>query len=270
LAKRAKKGLPSLSELISLETKKALITGSGTGIGAAIAYRFAEAGAKLELVDIDEEKLNRVKKNLRRFDTEIALHKVDLSRKEEIDALWNTLRGREPDILVNNAGIYPSKPFLNVDEAFLRKVMEVNLTAVFWMCQQMIRRRIKKRGTIINTGSIEAVMPLKEGMAHYDLSKAGVMVLSRALASEYGRHGFRINVLVPGGIWTQGTKGLAKEALKFKSNIVKSGIEYRMRTPFGRMGKPDEVARMALVLASDLSSYVNGALVVVDGGFLSA
>jgi 3-oxoacyl-[acyl-carrier protein] reductase len=171
---------------------------------------------------------------------------------------------------VNNAGIYPSKPFVDVDEAFLEKVMDVNLYSVFWMCQHMIRGRIKKGGTIINMGSIEAVMPLKESLSHYDISKAGVMVLSRALASEYGKRGFRINVLVPGGIWTQGTRSLAKEAMKFKTDIIKSGIEYKMRTPLNRMGQPDEIARMALVLASDLSSYVNGTLVVVDGGFLSA
>ncbi len=134
----------------------------------------------------------------------------------------------------------------------------------------MIKSRLKKGGVIINTGSIEAVMPLKEGLSHYDISKAGVMVLSRALASEYGKHGFRINVLVPGGIWTRGTKSIAKDALKLNVGIVKSGIEYNMRTPLGRMGRPDEVARIALVLATDLSTYMNGALVAVDGGFLSA
>jgi 3-oxoacyl-[acyl-carrier protein] reductase len=96
------------------------------------------------------------------------------------------------------------------------------------------------------------------------------MVLSRALASEYGRHGFRINVLVPGGTWTQGTKSVAKEAVKLKLNVIKSGIEYNLRTPMRRLARPDEVGRMALVLASDLASYVNGALIVVDGGFLSA
>ena len=132
----------------------------------------------------------------------------------------------------------------------------------------MIKSRLKKGGVIINMGSIEAVMPLKEELAHYDISKAGIMVLSRALASEYGKHGFRINVLVPGGIWTSGTKSLAKEAMKLKLKVVKTGIEYSMRTPQGRMGKPDEIARMALVLASDLSSYVNGTLIVVDGGIL--
>jgi 3-oxoacyl-[acyl-carrier protein] reductase len=113
-------------------------------------------------------------------------------------------------------------------------------------------------------------MPLKEELSHYSISKAGVIVLSRTLASEYGKHGFRINVLIPGGIWTSGTKNLAKDVFTLKLNLVKSGIEYNIRTPLGRLGKPDEIACMALVLASNLSSYVHGALVAVDGGFLSA
>ena len=270
LKKKSRSSLTPLIELISLKKRKALITGSGAGIGRAIAYRFAEAGADLELVDINEESVSTVKRDLEQFNVEINVHRVNLAKKEEIDALWKKLDGREPDILVNNAGIYPSKPFLDVDEAFLKKVMEINLNSVFWLCQHMITTRLKKGGVIINMGSIEAVMPLKQDLCHYDISKAGIMVLSRALASEYGRHGFRINVLVPGGTWTQGTKSLAKEAVKLKFNVIKSGIEYNMRTPLGRLAKPDEIARMALVLASDLSSYVNGTLVAVDGGFLSA
>jgi NAD(P)-dependent dehydrogenase (short-subunit alcohol dehydrogenase family) len=270
MMEKARSGLTPLLELVSLKNKRALVTGSGTGIGEAIACRYAEAGANLELVDIYEERLNKVKEDLKKFGTEIGIHKINLCKKEEIDALWKKLEGREPEILVNNAGIYPSKSFLKVEEPFLKNVMDVNLNSVFWMCQHMIRSRLKKGGIIINMGSIEAVMPLKEGLSHYDISKAGVMVLSRALASEYGRHGFRINVIVPGGIWTSGTKNVAKEAMKLNPNVLMSGIEYNMRTPLGRMGKPDEIARMALVLASGLSSYVNGAMIVVDGGFLSA
>ncbi len=221
-------------------------------------------------MDVDEERLVKVKENLQQFKVEICLHKTDLSKKIEIDNLWKTLIGKEPDILVNNAGIYPSMCFLDVEEAFLQKVLDVNLKSVFWMCQQMIKGRSKKGGVIINMGSIEAIMPLKQDLCHYDISKAGVMALTRALASEYGKRGFRINVLVPGGVWTEGTKGVAKDVLKFKPSIVKTGIEYGLRTPLGRMGAPDEIARMALVLATDFSSYVTGALIVVDGGFLSA
>ncbi len=270
MMKNTKSNWLPLSNLVSLEDKKALVTGAGTGIGQAIARRFAEAGADLELVDINEESLSEVQEEIEEFNVKVRIHKVDLSAHDEIDSLWNKMKREEPDILVNNAAIYPSKSFLEVDEKFLKKVMDVNLNSVFWMCQSMIKSRLKQGGVIINTGSIEALMPLKEGLCHYDISKAGVIVLSRALASEYGKCGFKINVLVPGGIWTQGTKNVAKEALKFRLDIVKSGIEYNMRNPLGRMGNPDEVARMALVLASDLSSYVQGALIIVDGGFLSA
>ncbi len=108
MKKKAKTSLTPLSELVSLRNKRALITGSGTGIGEAIANRFAEAGADLELVDVNEERLNKVKEELEQFSIKIDIHKVDLSKKEQIDALWKKLEGKEPEILVNNAGIYPS------------------------------------------------------------------------------------------------------------------------------------------------------------------
>lgn len=264
------KKLKPLSKLVSLKEKTALITGAASGIGKAIAYRYAEAGANLQLVDVNEEKLAKAKEEFSECGVDILIHKVDLSKKDAIDSLWNRLRGREPDILVNNAGIYPLKDFLKLDPAFLEKVMNINLNSTLWMCQHMIRSRMKRGGIIINVGSVEAVMPFKEDLVHYDISKVGVIVLTRALAAEYGRNGFRINALVPGGVVTSGTKRLAKEALKLNFGIIQSGIEYRQRLPMGRLGQPDEIARMALVLACDLSSYVHGTLVAVDGGFLSA
>jgi 3-oxoacyl-[acyl-carrier protein] reductase len=122
---------PPLNTLISLNGKRALITGSGAGIGSAMAYRFAEAGANLELVDINEQALRVLKENLGTFNVEINAYKADLSNKKDIDTLWEKLSGKEPDILVNNAGIYPTKPFLEVDESFLRKTMSLNLESVF-------------------------------------------------------------------------------------------------------------------------------------------
>lgn len=107
-------------------------------------------------------------------------------------------------------------------------------------------------------------------MAHYSVSKAGVIALTRALAKEHGKHGFRINAIMPGGIITPGTKAIAKEIFHFKVNLLKVGVEFRQRLPIGRPGQPDEVACVALVLASDLSSYVHGATIPIDGGFLSA
>lgn len=262
--------LESLSELISLKGKKALITGSALGIGKAMAYRFAEAGADLELVDMNERGLRTVAKWLSGFEVEINIHKVDLSSEEEINALWERLKGKEPDILVNNAGIYPFRDFLEVDDAFFSKVMDINLKSALLMCQHMIKRRLKKGGVIINIGSIEAIIPFAEGMAPYSISKAGVMALTRSLAREYGKNGFRINAIIPGGIITPGTKAVAKEVTQLRLSLLRTGVLFSTRLPLKKGGQPDEVARIAVVLASDLSSYVHGALIPVDGGFLSA
>ena len=262
--------LRALPELISLKGKRALITGSAAGIGRAMAYRFAEAGANLELVDIDHERLAATKKELASFGTEVNVHETDISKQEEIDRLWEKLGRDGPDILVNNAGIYPFKEFLDVDESFYKRVIETNLDSVYWMCQKMISRRLKLGGVIINVGSIEAVLSFKEDLAHYSVSKAGVIALTRALAKEHGKHGFRINAIVPGGIITRGTKRAAKGIFRLNFGLIKTGIEFKQRLPIGRLGQPDEVACMALVLACDISSYVHGAAIPVDGGFLAA
>jgi 3-oxoacyl-[acyl-carrier protein] reductase len=259
-----------LSELIYLKGKKALITGSALGIGKAMAYRFAEAGADLELVDINGRGLRTVAEELSKFKARIYTHKLNLSSKQEIVALWEELKGKEPDILVNNAGIYPFKDFLEVDDAFFSKVMDINLKSALLMCQQMIKSRLKKGGVIINVGSIEALVPFVEGMASYSISKAGVIALTRSLAREYGKNRFRVNAIIPGGIVTPGAKAVAKEVTQLRLGLLRTGVLFSTRLPLRRGRQPDEVARIALVLASDLASYVHGALIPVDGGFLSA
>ncbi len=262
--------LKSLPELLSMKGKTTLITGAAGGIGRAMALRFAEADAGLELVDINEEALKLLREELLSLTPQVNVHRVDLAHKEEIDVLWGKLRGKEPDILVNNAGVYPFKNFLEVDGVFLDKVVAVNLRSAFWMCQHMIKGRSKRGGVIINIGSIEAIMPFCNDLAHYSISKAGVIALTRALAREYGKSGFRINAIVPGGIMTPGTKEVAKEITKLKFGVLRTGLDYWRRLPLGRGGQPDEVARVALFLAGGLASYVHGVLIPVDGGFLSA
>lgn len=262
--------LRKVVDLINLEGKRALITGAAVGIGRAIAIRFAEAGVCLELVDIDEVNLLKTMKTLNDYPVEVATHTLDVSDSEQRKALWEGMNESLPDILVNNAGIYPFKDFLDVDEALYEKVLAVNLDSVYWMCQEMIGRRLKQGGVIINLGSIEAVLPFKEDLAHYSVSKAGVVALTRALAKEHGKDGFRVNALLPGGVITEGTKEAAKGIFRFRFDLIKTGLEFRKRLPIGRLGKPDEVACMALVLASDISSYVHGAAIPVDGGFLAA
>jgi 3-oxoacyl-[acyl-carrier protein] reductase len=261
---------PPLEQILSLRGKQALITGAAAGIGKAIARRYAEAGATLHLVDVNATKLAEVAAELSAYSTSIQTHVLDLSDKPSVTKLWASLHGNEPEILVNNAGIYPEKPVLEIDEAFYRKVMEINLDSVFWMCQEMVARRLKRGGIIINIGTIESILPFKDGLAHYAMSKAGVVALTRALAKEYARHGFRVNALLPGGIVTEGTKAVAKQLLQLKLGLLKVGYDFQQRLPVGRVGHPDEVARMALVLATDLASYVHGSVIPVDGGFLSA
>ena len=260
----------SLNQLISLKGKRALITGAAAGIGKAIAARFAEAGADLDLVDVDDKGLTTVKRDLAGAGIRIKLHIVDLSHKEEIDQLWTELGEAGPDILVNNAGIYPFKDFLDVDAAFYERVMKINLEAVYWMCQHLIERRLKLGGVIVNVGSIEAILPFKEDLAHYSVSKAGVIALTRALAKEHARDNIRVNAIVPGGILTQGTMAAVKQIFRLQFGLIKTGIQFKQRLPVGRFGQADEVARMVLVLASDLATYMHGAIVPVDGGFLSA
>lgn len=260
----------SLSDLFSLSGKRALVTGAAAGIGKAIASRFADAGAALELADIDQESLVATGEELSGLGRSVNMHTLDISDREQRAELWKKLGDPAPDILVNNAGIFPFRDFLDVDEEFYERVLAVNLDSVYWMCQEMIGRRLKQGGVIINLGSIEAVMPFKEDLAHYSVSKAGVIALTRALAKEHAKDGFRVNALLPGGIVTEGTKDVARGLLRGRFDLIKTGIEFKQRLPIGRMGKPDEVALMALVLASDVSSYVHGTAIPVDGGFLAA
>ncbi|MFZ1756403.1 MAG: SDR family oxidoreductase [Caldilineaceae bacterium] len=259
-----------LDKLISLHGKQALVTGAGTGIGRAIAYRLAEAGADLILVDIHRQNLEIVRDELATFRTQITIHQVDISQHEARQEMWQQIAGDKPDILVNNAGIYPFKDFLDVDEALAARIFDTNLNSVIWLCQEMIRRRFKIGGAIINIASIEAILPFKEDLAFYSVSKAGVIALTRALAKEHARHGFRVNVVLPGGIVTPGTLSAAKDIFPMRLGLLKTGYDFKQRLPIGRFGQPDEVARIVLVLASELASYVHGAVIPVDGGFLSA
>ncbi len=262
----------SLVDMIYMSGKKVMITGGGGGIGLAAAKRFAEAGADLYLVDLDRRKLSQARRSIQaEFDVDVEIIKADLSRKEEIDALWKDIEESEPDVLINNAGIYIFRDFLEIDEEFLDKAMKVNFESVLWMCQHFIRRRLKVGGVIINVGSIEAIMPFAFGLVHYDAGKTSVLALTRALARDFSRKGFRVNAVIPGGIETPGVKKLKKETItNLKIDMMKLGMDFKSRLPMGRFGDPDEVARVMVFLASDLASYITGALIPVDGGFLSA
>ncbi len=263
--------LPPLKELISLRSRRALVTGAAAGIGQAIAYRLAEAGADLVLLDVQEEALQSAAEALRkRFGVQVLTARVDLTRKEEIDAFWSHLEGPVPDVLVNNAGIFPFERFEHLSEELYRRVLQINLDAVLWMCQHFVRRRGKQGGVVVNVASIEALLPFMDGLVHYGVSKAGVVALTRGLAREYAHKGFRFNVVVPGGVLTRGFRNVLKEVLRGRLRFLLAGRRFLQRLPARRFAHPDEVARAVLFLCSDMATYVHGALLPVDGGFLSA
>lgn len=263
--------LPRMERLLSLEGRAALITGAAAGIGRAVAYRFAEAGARLFLLDVNQEKLEETQRELKKtFGQEINAFRIDLGDKAQIDAFWAALPDPVPDTLINNAGIFPFRRFEDLDEDLYRRVMQVNLDAMVWMCHHFIRRRWRRGGIIVNVASIEALLPFMEGLAHYSASKAGVIALTRALAREYGPRGFRVNAVVPGGVMTRGFREVMREILRFRLRFLIAGRRFMARLPLRRFAHPDEIARMVLVLSSDAASYVQGAVIPVDGGFLSA
>ncbi|MEN2997459.1 MAG: SDR family NAD(P)-dependent oxidoreductase [Brevinematia bacterium] len=261
------------ANVISLEGKIAMVTGSASGIGRGIAKVLSEAGATIYAVDYDFKLLLDLKKSFEERGKEIRVLHYDLSSRGEVQKLWDEIKNAEPDILVNNVGLYQFRDFLEVDEEFLDRAIDVNLKSCFWMCQFMIKRNIERGrgGTIVNISSVEAVLPFIEGLTHYTASKAGVIAVTRALAKEYARKGFRVNAILPGGIVTPGTKNIAKKALmKFDISILKSGRRFWDRLPSRTLGKPEDIGKVVLALVSDLFSYVHGAVIPVDGGFLSA
>jgi 2-dehydro-3-deoxy-D-gluconate 5-dehydrogenase len=256
-----------LSELISLAGKKALVTGAAMGIGYAIAYRLAEAGATVCLVDRDLEKGRQSARQICEYGYRAFFLGCDVSREEEVRAAVSGALAQmgSIDILVNNAGIFPFAPLLQLTAGDIDKVLGVNLKGVLFFTREVASKMIegKRGGCIINLASIDSLHPSHKGLAVYDASKGAVLTLTKSLARELGPEGIRVNAIAPGGILTEG-------AIRQRSGEnSRAGLrEFMSRLPLGKMGKADDIGRVALFLASDLSAYMTGSLVVADGGYL--
>jgi len=263
-----------LSELVKLTKKRAVVTGGATGIGFAICYRLAEAGATILVADIDAHAAQKASEELKSHGYKAYFARCDVSREDEVKTMVNTAAEQMGgiDILVNNAGIYPRMPLGEMTGDDFEKVVSVNLTGTF-LCSRYASEKLitqERGGCIINIASIEAIHPSSTGMSAYDASKGGILMLTRSLAVELGRHNIRVNAIAPGGIMTQGAVsrihgGPSEEQEKTQWKELKA---FMARMVLGRMGEADDVARVALFLASDLASYMTGSLVVVDGGYL--
>ena len=264
----------SLQELVSLTGKKVIVTGGATGIGFAISCRLAEAGATVLIADRDTEAAQKATGELEKRGYEACFTQCDVSREKQVISMVDTAV-REMggiDILVNNAGIYPRMPLPQMTGNDFKQVISVNLTGTFLCCRYASEKIIEQRrgGSIINLASIEALHPSHTGMSAYDASKGGVLTLTKSLARELGQYDIRVNTIAPGGIMTQGTVSRIRgesssEEEKAQLKELKS---FMARIALGRMGDADDIARVALFLASELSSYMTGSLITVDGGYL--
>jgi 2-deoxy-D-gluconate 3-dehydrogenase len=264
----------SIAELFDLTGRAAIVTGGGSGIGRAIAVRLAEAGAAVMATDINIEAADTTVDRIRGAGGEARAIQADagcvadaeMVAKAAIDAFGRL------DILVNNAGIFPHSPMLDITEELWDRVFSVNLKGVFFYSQAAVRHMINlgNGGNIVNISSMEGLHP-REDLAHYVTSKGALVTLTNALALELARHDIRVNAVAPGGI---GTPGIAaqSEALMSRGrtgeDIKEMFRAFLSRLPLGRMGEPDDVARVVLFLVSPASAYMTGSLILADGGYL--
>ena len=247
--------------------KIALITGAGMGLGLASATLLAREGAALVLTDISPPDLEKAVAGLRATGAKVRGIVQDTSSPEDWARVEADVRGTEGrlDVLVNNAGIAPIGTIESCDMEQWRRCMAVNADGVFLGCKTAVALMKAGGGSIINLSSIDGIIG-EADLAAYCASKGAVRTLTKAVAvhcAEQG-YGIRCNSIHPGYIWTPQTENYLAGLGRLEAEKAKA----LSRHPIGRLGRPEDIAYMVLYLASDESSFVTGAEMVVDGGYL--
>ena len=248
-----------------LPNKVAIITGGSRGIGKAIAVEFAKEGANVVLVvDKDVEGANKVAGEVEAIGRKTLVVKADVSKRSEANRIVEeTLKsfGRI-DVLVNNAGISQVAPSVELSEEEWNRVLGINLSGVFFCSQAVAKVMIKQgKGKIINIASVtgEEAFPMR---AAYCVSKSGAIMLTKVLAIEWAQYNIQVNAIAPGYVETE-----------LVLNLIRKGLidvdALKRRIPMQRLAKPEEIAKVAVFLASEDSSYVTGETIIVDGGWVA-
>ena len=251
-----------------LQNHIAVVTGAGSGIGRAIALGYARESATVVLLDINEKTAAEVAEEIRGGGGQAQSFALDVTRREDCIAIAKQVAEKigRVSILVNNAGINRRNAFTADPEAVLKDwqdIMAINLNGTFNVTHAFLEPLLASKGRIVNIGSIQSFVhirtPNKTANTH---SKNVVLGFTRALAAELGKHGVRVNAIGPGLIETP----LNASVRANDPGLVKIFIDH---TPLGRAGKPEDIVGPAIFLASDLSSYVTGSIVMADGGYRS-
>lgn len=242
-----------------LEGKVALVTGAARGIGKALAIRFAKEGANVAFTDlVIDENAEQTKKEIEALGVKCEAYASDASNFEETEKIVNKIKedfGRI-DILVNNAGITKDGLMLRMTEQQWDLVLKINLKSAFNFIHAVLPIMLRQKGgSIINMASVVGVHG-NAGQANYAASKAGMIALAKSVAQEVGSRGIRANAIAPGFIETAMTAALPEEIRK----------EWAAKIPLRRGGTPEDIADVATFLASDMSGYVTGQVIQVDGG----
>ncbi|MFO7872240.1 MAG: SDR family oxidoreductase [Candidatus Undinarchaeales archaeon] len=246
---------------MKLENKVAIITGSTTGIGRGIAELFVKEGAKVVVNSTKQEKCEKVASEIKGNGEAVGIS-ADVSKEGQVKNLIEKTVEKfgKLDIMVNNAGILNFSPLTELEEESWDKIIDVNLKGVFLGVKHAAKQMIEQGngGKIINTASIAGLIGYPT-LAHYSSSKGGVIELTRTAALEFSDKNINVNAIAPGLIETSMTEGMM-ETPEQRKNLLK-GI------PMGRAGKPEDIAKPVLFLASDDSDYMTGQTIVVDGGW---
>lgn len=237
--------------------KVVIVTGAGSGIGAATARRFAREGASVVLVGRDQEKLNAVRGSLEGGQS--MTHSADVAKEVEVRAMVESAIARfeRIDVLVNNAGTATTGPLLQLTTADWRKVMGTDLDGVFFCTRCALPELLKSKGCIINTSSVSGTGG-DWNMAAYNAAKGAITNMTRSLAMELGEHGVRVNAVNP----TFTATGMTEDMLEDQALVQK----FLERIPLGRIGQPEDVADVIAFLASEDARFVTGVNLPVDGG----
>ena len=252
-----------------LDDKVAIITGAGRGIGLAGAAAFAREGAKVVMAEIDEDLGRGAEAAIRQRGGEATFVETDCSDPDAVKALVaesGRLYGGL-HVLYNNASIFLGEddgPVTELTEETWHRVLRTNLTSVFLCSKHAIPLIVASGGgSVINTGSSASVMGIP-GCDAYTATKGATVSITRSMAVEYGPLGVRVNCICPAGVETEMVKASSLDNPGFDADFFFS------RAPLGRLGTPEEIANLAVFLASDESSYLNGAIIRADGGITVA